>query len=361
MSQKLEDLIAALALSSMNGDAKTFRLNCLTAIRLLQKTNPTKANVIADTLANFQAGANPLRGVGLTPPPLDRESGLDLAKVIAQPSQTSPILPAGLLLKLDRFLHEHLSAGALLREGIVPPASILLYGDPGVGKTMLGEFFAWKSNRELIHLDLASSISSLLGRTGQNLKKVLDYAKSKPTVLFLDEFDAIAKDRDDRTDLGELKRIVNVLLKELEDWPHHSLLVAATNHPKLLDKAIWRRFDGVFEIPLPSANERSILIKSLLRDQRADIVRLLCDSTEGFNAAEVTKICQRILRRSVLEKHSIEKLVFEELLMMGTAGSKKSKSQLIKKMKQAFPKITLEEISAVTDLSISTIHYHLKG
>src|SRR5690606_32775240 len=106
-------------------------------------------------------------------------------------------------------------------------------------------------NRPLLILDLASVMSSYLGRTGTNLRHVLDYAKSLDCVLLLDELDAIAKRRDDRGEIGELKRLVTVLLQQIDDWPPKSLLIAATNHADLLDPALWRRFDVTLEFPIP--------------------------------------------------------------------------------------------------------------
>ena len=105
-------------------------------------------------------------------------------------------------------------------------------------------------------LDLAAVMSSLLGRTGSNLRHVLEYAKTIDCVLLLDELDAIAKRRDDRGEIGELKRLVTVLIQQIDDWPSSAVLLAAANHPDLLDPAIWRRFELHVDFPLP--NEAAI-------------------------------------------------------------------------------------------------------
>jgi len=105
-------------------------------------------------------------------------------------------------------------------------------------------------------------MSSYLGKTGNNVRAVFDHAISRPCVLLLDEFDAIAKRRDDDSDVGELKRLVNVLLQALDDWPANSLLIAATNHGELLDPAVWRRFDHVVQFEPPSVE----LIVTYLND-----------------------------------------------------------------------------------------------
>jgi hypothetical protein len=111
-----------------------------------------------------------------------------------------------------------------------------------LGDTLAARVLARTLGRPLLILDLAAVMSSFLGRTGGNLRHVLDYAKSIECVLLLDELDAIAKRRDDAGEIGELKRLVTVLIQEIDDWPSSGLLVAATNHPELLDPAIWRRF-----------------------------------------------------------------------------------------------------------------------
>ena len=124
-----------------------------------------------------------------------------------------------------------------------------------LGKTLAARWIAKKLNRPLIVLDLWAVMSSFLGRTGNNIRNVLDYAKGLDCVLLLDEFDAIAKRRDDAVEIGELKRLVTVLLQEIDEWPSSGLLLAATNHPDLLDPAVWRRFELIVEFPMPTEAE----------------------------------------------------------------------------------------------------------
>ena len=111
-------------------------------------------------------------------------------------------------------------------------------------------------------------MSSYLGRTGSNIRHVLDYAKGVDGVLLLDELDAIAKRRDDATDVGELKRLVTVLLQEIDDWPSSGLLIAATNHPGLLDPAVWRRFELRVSFPMPGDDVVGGRHQCLLRPQQ---------------------------------------------------------------------------------------------
>lgn len=157
--------------------------------------------------------------------------------------------------ELTEIVQEQERAAELEVVGLLPTRSLLLTGAPGVGKTMSARWLAQELGRPLVTLDLAAVMSSYLGQTGNNLKKVLADHSKDGSVLFLDEFDAVAKKRDDSSDVGELKRLVNVLLQALDDWPSSGMLIAATNHPEMLDRAIWRRFDKVIEIPYPEREE----------------------------------------------------------------------------------------------------------
>lgn len=114
-------------------------------------------------------------------------------------------------------------------------------------------------------------VSSLLGNTAKNIRKIFDFADHKPCILFLDEFDAIAKARDDQYELGELKRVINSLLQNIDSFAKQNILIAATNHPELLDKAIWRRFNTVIEIGVPQDEELVRLLKTFVDDFNTDL------------------------------------------------------------------------------------------
>jgi len=155
---------------------------------------------------------------------------------------------------LGIVIEEHLPQNLeiLHSNNLKPVSSIIFQGPPGVGKSLTAKWLAKKLKLPLYILDLSSVMSSYMGQTGNNLRLVLDFAKSNPCVLFLDEIDAIAKKRGDNSDVGELKRLVTVLLQEIENWPDTGMLIAATNHHELLDPALWRRFDLDLNFGLPS-------------------------------------------------------------------------------------------------------------
>jgi SpoVK/Ycf46/Vps4 family AAA+-type ATPase len=203
------------------------------------------------------------------PLPVDADSRQSLIRVedpvllTQAPTHSSDIKEA-----LDQILLERKHLDDLLGEGLYPTRSVIFQGPPGVGKTMSARWLANKLQLPLLTLDLATVMSSFLGKTGSNVRAVLEHAMSFPCVLLLDEFDAIAKRRDDDRELGELKRLVTVLLQAIDDWPHTSLLIAATNHAELLDPAIWRRFDLEIVFPMPTLD----MIKKYLDEYWPDVV-----------------------------------------------------------------------------------------
>lgn len=210
--------------------------------------------------------ATPLRKHGEMALPVDLDSRLQLLKLEKGLLNHDLVLTEELQILLNQIVSERKNSNALLKHGLLPSKSILFTGPPGVGKTMAAKWLAVQLGKPLLILDLTAVMSSFLGRTGNNIRFVLDYAKNTDCVLLLDEVDAIAKRRDDSGEIGELKRLVTVLLQEIDDWPSSGLLIAATNHSSLLDPAIWRRFEVILEFKLPKANEIEMLVNTLLKN-----------------------------------------------------------------------------------------------
>lgn len=211
------------------------------------------------------------------------------------------------------FIKERNFLTQFIQAGVTPPNSLLLSGQPGVGKTYIAHWISNQLDLPLVDLDLATSISSYLGRSGQNIRSIFDYAKAQPSVLFLDELDAIAKRRDDSGDLGELKRLVNVLLKEIEDYPVAGVIIGATNHPELLDKAIWRRFDRTLTIEMPEVLERKQLLARHLDGYTdaigKDIIEFIAITTNDVNSADVCKLCEHIKRQLILTPEASPQII----------------------------------------------------
>ncbi|WP_282140330.1 AAA family ATPase [Cytobacillus oceanisediminis] len=352
--------------ASFEGDKRTVELAAMSIIRKIKKEDPSLSEELAKILTTYGAGAPLTRSLGIDPPPTDKETFLSLVKISDNSDHDEElILSDETKVMVDRFIKERQLMSKLLSNGISPPKSILLYGPPGVGKTMLAKVLSKHLDLPLITLDLASTVSSYLGKTGQNLKKVLEYAKSSPSILFLDEFDAIAKRRDDPTDLGELKRIVNVLLKELEDWPHNSIFVAATNHSEFLDKAIWRRFDIKIEIGLPKEEDRLRLWKEYLFrgiiDIPEDFLVFISRSIENISPADIKQISEKVLRE-VLVENLDPKLVLIRFLKETYSNIPNFNKLVILELKRSYgKKITQAQIAEILGISVSTVNHHLKS
>ena len=203
--------------------------------------------------------------------PVDQESRLSIVDVSVPSVDSTPIvLPKLIDNKIADFINVVKHQSQLIQKGVETSNSLLLYGSPGCGKTTIAKYISEKTGLPLVVARFDAIVSSLLGNTAKNIRKIFDFADHKPCILFLDEFDAIAKARDDQYELGELKRVINSLLQNIDSFAKQNILIAATNHPELLDKAIWRRFNTVIEIGVPQDEELVRLLKTFVDDFNTD-------------------------------------------------------------------------------------------
>ncbi len=243
------------------------------------------------------------RGVSLNQLPVDGESRLHTVDV-SKPTlgDVSLLLPSALNERIGEFLENIEHYDTLAKVGAAMPSRLLAYGPPGTGKTKLARHLAAKLDLQLLTVRCDTLVSSLLGQTSRNLRRVFEYSQQSPCVLFLDEFDALAGARGNERDVGELQRVVISLLQNIDALPESTILIAATNHDQLLDPAIWRRFSFRVPMPVPDTALRALLWTQFLdvyRPASLDMASLVRDS-EGITGALIEQVCIDAKRHAVL-------------------------------------------------------------
>lgn len=357
-----EELIPKLVRACLDNDRRLVEEISTMLVKLFKKKQPDIAREISRSLTYTRNGASAIRSVDVQPVPIDKESRFTLCKAEEPLEIEEPILSYETIRELASFISERSQIEKLILEDITPPNSLLFIGEPGVGKTYSAKWLSYQLKLPLITMDLVTSISSFLGRSGQNIKNIFDYARSFPAILLLDEIDAIAKRRDDVSDLGELKRLVNVLLKELETWPSQSIVIAATNHPDLLDKAIWRRFDRTINFKLPDVEERQLLLERNLGKYysllSSNAISFAIKHTAQMNAADICKTCMHVKRKIVLDDNNVDFVVFEEFCF-GNYENKSSKIELCKLLRELKPSLSIRDISRITKIPSTSVSRYL--
>lgn len=260
-----------------------------------------------------------LPGEAMTPsvkPPVDKETGTALADV-QMPSSSAvvaaPVLNGLLAASIAALINEWTNIEKLRALGIRPPLNALLYGAPGTGKTRLSHFVAQQVGLPLVTAKLDGLISSFLGTTARNISTLFSFANRYQCVLLLDEFDAIAKVRDDPHEIGEIKRVVNTLLQCLDARSNIGITIAITNHEQLLDVAIWRRFDARIAVPKPDFATRVSIINNFVEplDLSQPGRRFLAWLADGFSGSDIETLVNAIKRAAALDHETFS--LFEML------------------------------------------------
>jgi len=204
--------------------------------------------------------------------------------------------------QLDDFLAGVHQFDRWQAEGVAVPNRLLIQGPPGTGKTTLARVIAHRLRLPLATTRSDTLVSSLLGQTSRNIRQIFDFAQAHPCLLFLDEFDALAKARSDAHEVGELQRVVIALLQNIDALPASSILIAATNHPELLDRAVWRRFGHHIRLELPGGEERNRLWK-LFFGLRVNLelrdFDTLVSVSKGMSAAAIQAAASDVVRYSM--------------------------------------------------------------
>lgn len=299
-------------------------------------------------------------GVQVVHAPQDRDTSAGLLRAIDSSLSIRPVMHAHQSAHLDAFLREHRQAPRLARAGLTPRSTLFLVGPPGVGKTMTAAWIARELTYPLYELEIPSLISSYLGRTGQNLREVFDFARSTAAVILLDEFDAVAKRRDDAADLGEMRRIVSVLLKEIEEWPGPSVLVAATNHPDLIDPAVFRRFQTVVRVSAPGQAEAEEILRLHLEPlvtSRATM-KLAARLLEAHSGSDIRDLAQEIRRSVALDDRTPpDEAVLRALA--SRANTPADRRRLARATRALRPDMSFSMLGKWLGVSKATIHNYL--
>lgn len=200
-------------------------------------------------------------------------------------------------------VEEHHRSDLLASYGVEPRHRLLFSGPPGNGKTTLAEAIASELMYPLIVVRYENVIGSYLGETASRLQKVFEIARSRKCVIFLDEFETLGKERGDTRETGEIKRVVSSLLLQIDRLPSHTVVITASNHPELLDRAVWRRFQVKIQLSPPTREQRIQFIKNFEKRTGFNFKAAynpLADKLSGISYSEIEEFCVDVLRRCIL-------------------------------------------------------------
>lgn len=282
---------------------------------IIQEERELGHGKLADSLEHISASEKPRfssfsdktlnsNGTGVSALPTSKRDNSQLVSFVPRELlKHHMVLPKNVEERLESIEREYAAKERLGKYNLYPKKKILLHGSPGCGKTLSAERIAWNLGLPLLKVRFDALLSSYFGESASNLRAVFDYCKKEPVVLLLDECDFIAKSRITTQDVGEVPRIVNMLLTLLDEYNAPGLVIATTNLKIQLDEALFRRFDDVIEIPMPEIEERKELLKMTLSAIPVDAsidFHNLSEKMDGYSYANIVLTAQRAAKYSVL-------------------------------------------------------------
>lgn len=308
----------------------------------------TKTGIIADAVRNA---------------PLDQDSRLQIVEIIPPEDViTHVVLNPLTKSQIEEFTDIVMHSSKLECEGLDIPKTLILYGRPGCGKTSVAHYISNLTGLPIVLARLDSLVSSLLGSTAKNIRKIFEYIKDFPCILLLDEFDAIAKARDDKKEIGELKRVINSLLQNMDTMPKHCILIAATNHPELLDRAVWRRFLQKVEIGMPQKQELIELIRLFAGENQEDFMQLVLNTKgllavfEGLSPSDIKNLFDRAKIRRILSgknEISISQILFSIYELKD--GEKSERDYILFLKSKGFTQRSINELTGISLRQIKNV------
>lgn len=312
------DLLISLVKAGVSGDNRTLRR---TVEAIVAEERAKQHNVLADRLEKV-VETPPLNGLANVPrhpvEPTGRGAREFIMEVSPRRRLDELVLPDLTKLAASQLIEEQQRASLLRSYSLEPRHRVLLVGPPGNGKTTLAEAIAESLAVPFFVVRYEAMIGSFLGETAARLRRVFDYARTTPCVLFFDEFDAVGKERGDTHETGEIKRVVTSLLMQIDDLPSYVVILAATNHAELLDRAVWRRFQ--LRLTLPAPTQKQLVSFLSARAQRLELklgvsAEQIAKTLGRVSYSEAEEFLTDVLRRRVLsgDGQSVVETVREQM------------------------------------------------
>ena len=298
------DLLKKLFSSFKHDDRELFYK---IAREIIEDERKKNHGILADDLklilnGSFQSPSN--ISLFTTNTPKDSDKDAPLVEVIYPDKYFSDLITTDETIgQLEEVVKEFNNWDVLVSNGVFPTRRVLFYGPPGCGKTLAAKTLAAEIGIPMLYVRFDSLISSYLGETSSNIRKVFEYAKNDSWVIFFDEFDAIGRSRSDASEHGEIKRVVNAFLQQIDNYKGRSLIIAATNYEQSLDYAIWRRFDETIRFDMPT-NEEKLKLFFLKTKQFKGPVHTFeqyLNNLKQFSHSDIERISQIIMKRCILE------------------------------------------------------------
>ncbi|KAB0664016.1 ATP-binding protein [Oryzomonas japonica] len=309
--------LKALLKSHVDGDEAHFYAVAMQVAAHEAKLGHAKiAHELRALIDDAKTDKQPLRGTRKAVPIAQPRGELSSLLSVSYPKFRLPdmILDENVHERLVRIIKEHRQIAKIRSFGLAPRKKLLLVGPPGTGKTMSAAVLAGELGLPLFVVRLDSMITKFMGETAAKLRLIFDAISQSRGVYLFDEFDSIGSQRGLSNDVGEIRRVLNSFLQLIEQDDSDSILLAATNHPDILDYALFRRFDDVVEYGLPEHEQLISALQaklSIFPKSKIDWIKL-ADTALGLSYADITRACEEAIKEAII--HDRQKVVTGDIL-----------------------------------------------